>query len=328
MTILSKNHYSIINKDQRIKRYNNSIIYLFTNGSDGYRTLSPYIFPKIVGTTYKNMVKVVIKNNKIISCDYIQSKQLASAQGYEINLPETPYLYKIIGCSIPSPIIEREINYFINRFNISKPKVGVLGGYGLESLAIGNTNAVHIFTQITNHTDNNYLKIAEITKTINSLNKRPKYIYYPKEYPNLAIEILIWKTSCRYGSNLSRNSNRSKQRVEREKFENEICEVVQNYIKPHTPNQILIELSSNINHKKISEVNKKKIWLFQKYIGNDYNIRPYFINTIDCGLEQNRNSLMVIFELNLPTNYKRLYDKKNNSNYYYNINTNISSWTY
>ena len=61
-----------------------------------------------------------------------------------------------------------------------------------------------------------------------------------------------------------------------------------------TPTQILIELSSNINHKNISSINQNKINIFQKYIGSDYKIRPYFLNTLDCGLEQ--NSLMVNFE--------------------------------
>ena len=296
MTILSK-HIDIIKNDARLNKYDNMKVYIYTNGSEEYRTVSPYILPKIVGTTYRNMIELNIKNGKIESAEYIQINRLAKAQGYNINLKDEPYLYKIIGCSIPSPIIEREILYFSSRFNIQNPKIGVIGGYGLEGQAIGRTNGEHVFTQITNHTDNNYLKKSQIKKTINSLNKRPNYIYYPNEYPNLAIEILIWKTSCRYGSNLSRNSNRRKQNIEKDKFEREVREVVRNYILPNSPKQIMIELSSNINHINISSVNQKKIGLFQKYIGSDYKIRQYFINTNkDCGLEQNRNSFIVNFE--------------------------------
>ena len=242
MSVLSKYHKDLINNDSRLDRLDNGKLYIFTNGSERYRTLSQSILPKIVGTTYRHMIEITIKNHRIVGMNYILANRLAKAQGYDINLKDEPYLYKIIGCSIPSPIIEREINYFISRFNIQNPKIGVIGGYGLEGQAIGRTNGEHVFTQITNHTDNNYLKKSQIKKTINSLNKRPNYIYYPNEYSNLAIEILIWKTSCRYGSNLSRNSNRLKQRGERDKFEREVSEVVQNYIKPHTPKQILIEL--------------------------------------------------------------------------------------
>ena len=158
MTLLSKIC------DDRLDKYQDGIVYMYTNGSIEYRTISLSILPKIVGTTYKHMVKIIKKNGIIISASYIKAIELAKAQGYDINLKDEPYIYKIIGCSIPSPIIEREVLYFITRFNNIKPKIGVIGGYGLEGLAIGRTNGEHVFTQITNHTDNKYLKNSQIKK--------------------------------------------------------------------------------------------------------------------------------------------------------------------
>ena len=258
-----------------------------------------------------------------MSFRYITNKELAKAQDYTINLRNinsNQFITKIIGNSIPKLFIEAEIK----SYNIVNPSIGVIGGYGLEGLALDNCDFK--FLTITNHINNSYLSSENIVEVLSN-NNPPKNIYEPNNYHEGKVDILILKFPCQYGSNQNRNSNIKKQLEYKKKFESELNHNYNNYIKKYSPKYIMMELPSNINHKSLGSKNIEKIGLLEEILGSDYSREEYPFNTKDYGLKQNRRSYIVRFKLNLPPNIIRGYDSDIDTLYYYNIDTKISSYS-
>tara|TARA_B100001094_G_scaffold305569_1_gene335518 strand:- start:333 stop:1346 length:1014 start_codon:yes stop_codon:yes gene_type:complete len=308
---------------KKIYEYPNKNIYIYLNGSENYQTSCIDILPKIVGTSTKYIVKYS-PYTKVV--EYITNTELARAQGYTIYLNPNEefdiYIGRIIGNSIPKIFINIEIEYYIQKLNIYNPRTAVIGAYGLEGLTLENTN--YIFAGITNHITNNYLSSQQISSTI-SKNNPPKKIYLPHHIIYDKVDILLWKFACKYGSNLSRNSNSIKQTKEKNYFNNDIL-YGSDYIKRTSPKIIITELPSNINNSVLGKYNENKLQILIKNIGKDYKLKYYQVNTKDYGLKQNRRSYICIFELDLPDNILRGYDNIAKKIFYYNINT--KSWSY
>ena len=275
--------------------------------------------PKIKGTSYKQIVEI---DPNTMTCRYISNIELAEAQGYTINLSDInskPFICRIIGNSIPKLFIEAELKYYDYQY----PSVGVIGGYGLEGLALNGCDFK--FLTITNHIKNGYLSSDDI-KLVISNNNPPNNIYEPNNYYKGKVDIVIWKFPCQYGSNQNRNSNSTKQIIIKKEFEAELNDNYNHYIKKYSPKHIMIELPSNINHKSLGEKNLEKIGLLEKVLGTDYIREEYAFNTKKYGLNQNRHSYIVRFTLNLPKNIIRGYDLARNKKFYHNIDTKISSY--
>jgi site-specific DNA-cytosine methylase len=316
--MISAAHMKKLESNEKLQRIINSNysskIYIDLNGNQNYQTIGKGLFPKIKGSSYKQIVEI---DPNTEDRRYITNIELAEAQGYIINLPDinsTPFIVRIIGNSIPKLFIEAEIN----SYGIQYPSVGVIGGYGLEGLALSNCNFE--FLTITNHTNNGYLSSDNI-KSVLYNNNPPSYIYEPNNYHEGRVDIVIWKFPCQYGSNQSRNSNTKKQLKLKTEFEDELQNNYNSYIKKYSPTHIMIELPSNINHKSLGEKNLEKIGLLEKVLGKDYIREEYAFNTKKYGLNQNRRSYIVRFTLNLPKNIIRGYDSDIDSLYYYNTDT-------
>jgi site-specific DNA-cytosine methylase len=319
---LSHLHLEKINSNHKLKKIilenPNELIYIYLNANANYQTISIGILPKIIGTSYNQIVQI---NPKINTARYITNIELAKAQGYNINyrdINSISILPRIIGNSIPKIFIE----YEINSYNISNPSIGVIGGYGLEGILLSNYNFK--FLTITNHINNGYLSKENI-ESILKKNNPPNYIYSPNQYHNEYVDILIWKFPCQYGSNQNRNCNFKKQIKYKENFEDELIDNYK-YIQKYSPRYIILELPSNINHKTLGIHNLRKISFLENLLGKDYIREEYAFNTKDYGLNQNRRSYIVRFKLNLPNNIIRGYDMGRNKNFYHNIDTKISSY--
>ncbi len=230
------------------------------------------------------------------------------------------YIGRIIGYSIPKIFVNIEIEDYIQKLNISNPKTAVIGAYGLEGLTLENTD--YRFARITSHTENNYLSSQQISSTIRK-NNSPKKIYLPYHIIDDKVDILLWKFACRYGSNLSRNSNSIKQIKEKEYFNNDIL-YGSDYIKRTSPKIIITELPSNIKYSVLGKYNETKLQILIKNIGKDYKLRYYQVNTKDYGLKQNRKSYICVFELDIGQNIQRYYDNLLKINYYHNSITKES----
>jgi hypothetical protein len=293
-------------------------IYIDLNGSLNYQTIGIGAFPKIKGTSYNQIVEI---NPNTMSYRYITNIELAEAQGYTIKFRDIDYysfIPRIIGNSIPKLFIEAEISYY----GIQYPSVGVIGGYGLEGLALSGCNFK--FLTITNHINNGYLSSENIKLVLNN-NNPPLHIYEPNNYYEGQVKILIWKFPCKYGSNQNRNSNTKNQLKYKKEFEAEVRDNYK-YIRKYSPKHIMIELPSNINHSSLGTHNLKKIGLLEEVLGTDYIREEYPFNTKEYGLKQNRRSYIVRFTLNLPKNIVRGYDSARNKKFYHNIDTKISSY--
>lgn len=321
---ISIKHYNKIIENTKFKKKKKKNptkkLYIYLNGSKNYQTSCIDILPKIVGTSTKNIVEYNPYTNNF---RYITNTELARSQGYDIKFDINDefeiYIGRIIGNSIPKIFVDIEIK----NSNILNPRTAVIGSYGLEGLTLKNTN--YIFAVITNHIANNYLSSRQISSTINKYNP-PKKIYLPHDIINDEVDILLWKFPCKYGSNLSRNSNNKKQKKEKDHFNNDVL-YGSDYIKRTSPKIIITELPSNINHSVLGKYNKKKLRILIKNIGKDYKLKKYYpVNTKDYGLKQNRRSYICVFELNLPDNILRGYDNIAKKTFYYNINT--KSWNY
>lgn len=321
--MISAAHMKKLESNEKLQRklFSNcsNKIYIDLNGNQNYQTIGKGVMPKIKGTSYKQIVEI---DPNTMTCRYITNIELAEAQGYIINLRyinSNSFIVRIIGNSIPKLFIEAEIK----SYNIICPSVGVIGGYGLEGLALNNCNFE--FLTITNHTNNGYLSCDNI-KSVLYNNNPPPYIYEPNNYHEGKVDILIWKFPCQYGSNQNRNSNSTKQIIIKKEFEAELKDNYNHYIKKYSPKHIMIELPSNINHKSLGEKNLEKIGLLEKVLGTDYSREEYAFNTKKYGLNQNRRSYIVRFTLNLPKNIIIGYDSARNKKFYHNIDTKISSY--
>lgn len=290
-------------------------IYIYLNGSENYQTSCIGILPKIVGTSTKNIVKYNPNTKKV---EYITNTELARAQGYIIVLnPKEEYdiyIGRIIGNSIPKIFVKYEIDHCTKKLNILNPKTAVFGAYGLEGDILVYTD--YRFARITSHTENNYLSSQQISSTIRK-NNPPKKIYLHYHIIDDKVDILLWKFACRYGSNLSRNSNSIKQIKEKNYFNDEIL-YGSDYIKRTSPKIILTELPGNINYSVLGKYNETKLQILIKNIGKDYKLRYYQVNTKDYGLKQNRKSYICVFELDIGQNIQRYYDNLLKINYYHN----------
>ena len=310
-------------KLQKLLNSNNTIkIYIYLNGETRYQTISVGILPKIIGTSYNKIIEI---DPISMSYKYITNIELAKYQGYTINLRDInfkSFISRIIGNSIPKIFIEAEINNYINYLKISKPSVGVIGGYGLEGLALTKYNFK--FLTITNHINTGYLSSDNI-KLVLTNNNPPNNIYEPNNYHSEKVDILIWKFPCQYGSTQNRNSNTKKQTKYKDQFEAELTNNYK-YIQEYSPKFIMIELPSNINHSCLGDHNIRKIDIFKILLGKDYTCEYYAFNTKDYGLRQNRRSYIVRFKLNLPNNIIRGYDSARNKNFYYNKDTQKSCY--
>jgi hypothetical protein len=295
-------------------------IYIYTNGSEKYQTIGQEgLIPKIIGTSYKNIIKIDITN---LTMRELTNCELAEAQGYTgLDYSENfkVYMPRIIGNSIPKEFIKYEIDRLWNSPKDQKPRVGVIGAYGLEGMALENTNSIFVFSTITNHINNGYLSSGDIEATLTKYNK-PDYIYQPNNYHNSKVDILLIKFPCKYGSNQTRNSNSRKQIQEKEDWETELIHNTK-YINEYSPKYIITELPSNVNHQNRGSHNDKKIKYMETVFGKDYIGEYYAFNTKDYGLKQNRRSYMVVFRLELPKNIIRGYDELLEQNYYYNMDT-------
>ena len=321
--MISDAHMKKLESNEKLQRLINSNcsskIYIDLNGSQNYQTIGNGLIPKIKGSSYNQIVEI---EPNTMTCRYITNIALAEAQGYIINLRyinTNSFIVRIIGNSIPKLFIDAEIQYY----NILCPSVGVIGGYGLEGLALNNCNFE--FLTITNHINNGYLSSDNI-KLVLSNNNPPTYIYEPNNYYKEVVDILIWKFPCQYGSNQSRNSNTKKQLKLKTEFEDELQDNYNSYIKKYSPTHIMIELPSNINHSSLGTHNKRKIGLLEEVLGKDYIREEYAFNTKKYGLKQNRRSYIVRFTLNLPKNIIRGYDSARNKKFYHNTDTKISSY--
>jgi len=294
--MISERHYHFINTNRIVQKkiYENpsKLIYIYLNGSERYRTSCVGLLPKIIGTSYNLIVEI---ESTTMTCRYITTRELAEAQGYtNIRVIDESFFARIIGNSIPKPLIENEI---INS-NIVNPTIGVIGGYGLEGSLLIDINCDFKFLTMTNHINNNYLTSKNIESVLN-YNNPPEFVYQPNNYHNQRVDILIWKFPCKYGSTQSRNSNYSKQVIEKEHFEDEVNDNAK-YINKYSPKTIIMEFPSNINHKLLDSKTEKKIYYIKRIIGTDYTCKWYPTNTKDYGLKQNRRSYIIRFELNLP----------------------------
>jgi len=321
--MISASHMKKLESNEKLQIIINSNcssnIYIDLNGSQNYQTIGKGVMPKIKGTSYKQIVEI---DPNTTTPRYITNIELAEAQGYIINLRNInsiPFIVRIIGNSIPKLFIEAEINFY----GIQYPSVGVIGGYGLEGLALSDCNFE--FLTITNHINNGYLSSDNI-KLVLYNNNPPSYIYEPNNYHEGEVDILILKFPCQYGSNQNRNSNSTKQIIIKKEFEDELQDNYNNYIKKYSPKYIMVELPSNINNKSLGDKNLEKIGLLEEVLGTDYIREEYAFNTKKYGLNQNRRSYIVRFTLNLPKNIIRGYDLARNKKFYHNIDTKISSY--
>ena len=321
--MISDAHMKKLESNEKLQRLINSNcsskIYIDLNGSQNYQTIGNGLIPKIKGTSYNQIVEI---EPNTMTCRYITNIALAEAQGYIINLRyinTNSFIVRIIGNSIPKLFIDAEIL----SYGIQYPSVGVIGGYGLEGLALNNCNFE--FLTITNHINNGYLSSDNI-KLVLSNNNPPTYIYEPNNYYKGHVDIIIWKFPCQYGSNQSRNSNTKKQLKLKTEFEDELQDNYNSYIKKYSPTHIMIELPSNINHSSLGTHNLEKIGLLEAVLGTDYIREEYAFNTKKYGLKQNRRSYIVRFTLNLPKNIIRGYDSARNKKFYHNTDTKISSY--
>ena len=138
--MISDSHLEKLENNEKLQSTINSNrsgkIYIDLNGSQNYQTISEGVMPKIKGTSYKQIVEI---DPNTITCRYITNIELAEAQGYIINLRyinSNSFIVRIIGNSIPKLFIVAEIK----SYNIICPSVGVIGGYGLEGLALSDCN--------------------------------------------------------------------------------------------------------------------------------------------------------------------------------------------
>lgn len=293
---VSQTHLNKINDNkkllQKILENPYKLIYIYLNGSNNYQTIGIGILPKIIGTSFYQIVEI---NSQTNTARYITNIELAEAQGYNnINCKDINYstfLPRIIGNSIPKIFIE----YEIDSYNIINPSIGVIGGYGLEGMALNKYNFK--FLTITNHINYGYLSTENIESVLKQ-NNPPEYIYQPNNYHNEVVDILIWKFPCQYGSTQNRNSNYIEQ--EKYKFEFE-AEVEDNYkyIKKYSPKYIIMELPSNINWNRLGVHNENKIIFISNKLGSSYNFSWYSCNTKNQGLNQNRKSIIVKFKRNI-----------------------------
>ena len=321
---VSQTHLNKINNNkkllQKILENPYELIYIYLNGSNNYQTIGIGILPKIIGTSFNQIVEI---NSQTNTERYITNIELAEAQGYNnINYKDinnSSFLPRIIGNSIPKIFI----GYEIDSYNIINPSIGVIGGYGLEGMALNKYDFK--FLTITNHIYKCYLS-GENIESVLKQNNPPEYIYQPNNYHNEAVDILIWKFPCQYGSTQNRNSNYIEQENYKYEFEAEVEDNCK-YIKKYSPKYIIMELPSNIRHKQLGIQNLKKIKFLELQLGFDYVREEYAFNTKDYGLKQNRRSYIVRFKLNLPKNIIRGYDNIVEKYYYYNLDTKISSYS-
>ena len=270
-------------------------LYININGTKKYQTQSS-ICPKIVGTS---IIVKVLKTPKGIKIVKLKNTELAKLQGYDIpkrfNQKEYKYMNRVIGNSIPGPVLTKQIKRIKRELGLYRISIGAIGTYGLENYELVKHDFK--FGVLPSHINNNYLNQDKIIDTMNRNFPQNNKLYNPTNYHNEKVNLLIYKSDCRYGSTINRNRSSDFQENYRINFIEEVNDIYDNYISKYEPDRLFIELPVNFNHNSLSKLNKDKKNIFQS-VFKKYRLKyNYLDTTLNYKLTQNRKFYIMDFEL-------------------------------